>query len=191
MDKGKSSFGIGVFVIILLIIMFVIGWFLGGKFKNQDIEINGDVNNSNNNVDENVNEVEDKGVTEEEFYNKIKGTWYRTDDNDWKYGLTLSTKNYNGVGVNFYDVYQCGGDGGIQGVIFSIKYLGNNVYQVYSYSEGCNGDHCISEKEPSINRALIDISDIDNKDIKVSYENSESSDGVVYKLWESDKYLCE
>ena len=192
MSKEKNSFGVIVLVIVLLVFMFIIGWFLGEKFKGLDVKIDDSIhdNGNNNFVNENVDKIEDEGLSDVEFYNKIRGTWYRTNDNDLKYGLTLSTKNYDGVGVNFYDVYPCGSDGGIQGVIFSIKYLGNNVYQVYSYSEGCNGNHCVNEKEPSINRALIDISDIDNKSIKVSYENSSNKD-IIYKLWESEKYLCE
>ena len=186
-------------VVILLPVMFVIGWLLGDKFNNFESKTINDVNNSANeiidmakdNINETINNIKDEGLTQEEFYNKVKGTWYRTSDTGGKYGLYLSTKSYNGIGVNFYNVYKCNVGGGIQGVIFSIKYLGNDVYQVYSYDEGCKGNLCLDEKEPTVNRALIDISDIDNKNITVRYEDSSSSDSVVYKLWESEKYLCE
>ena len=198
--ENKNNSGVMIVLgIVLLVVMFVLGLFLGGKFSNLENKTNNEVINSANEIidmaKDNINEaaktVKDDGLTQEEFYNKVKGTWYRTSDTGWKYGFDLSAKSYNGVDVNFYNAYQCGSDGGIQGTIFSFKYLGNDVYQVYSYDEGCNGSHCVDEKEPTVNRALIDISDIDNKNIKVRYEDSSNSDGVVYKLWESEKYLCE
>lgn len=199
MEKKSNNGIIIVLVVILLPVMFVIGWLLGDKFNNFESKTINDVNNSANeiidmakdNINETINNIKDEGLTQEEFYNKVKGTWYRTSDNGWKYGFDLSAKSYNGVDVNFYNAYQCGSDGGIQGTIFNFKYLGNDVYQVYSYDEGCNGSHCVDEKEPTVNRALIDISDIDNKNITVRYEDSSNSDGVVYKLWENEKHLCE
>lgn len=198
--ENKNNSGVMIALgIVLLVVMFVLGLFLGGKFSNLENKTNNEVINSANeiidmakdNINETAKTVKDDGLTQEEFYSKVKGTWYRIDDLGARYGLDLSTKSYNGIGVNFYNVYKCNVGGGIQGVIFSIKYLGNDVYQVYSYDEGCKGDLCLDEKEPTVNRALIDISDIDNKNIKVRYEDSSNSDGVVYKLWESEKYLCE
>ncbi len=170
MKEKNNKVLIGLLIgIIVMLLAFIL------LFETKLISFNSKIDNKANEVIDKAEETiekteqvieekkEEKQYTSDELLSIVRGIWTHVDSNNVRYMSAIVKNGFS------YGRYQT--DGGIYGEIKNVNFIGNNIYELTVFSEGCHESEenfCLEEKEDATYIIKLDIGELESKKIKLN-----------------------
>jgi len=184
----KSKKMLILIIILAILILSLVGYIIYDKLNDALNNNSSELNENTNNVEDNsenltvdkqdviVNKIEKfknidlTSINKNNLLETINGYWYVFDESKDSIYMTIFDKS-----SNYFHEAMYRSDDSVSGEVRSIDNLGNNVYRINIYSEGCINsleENCMYETEPEEFYADVDISELNTGVIYVDLSNS-------------------
>jgi len=192
--KEKKNIFLYVIITLLVALIVFLGILLVRKDKSlsseerkddkvevQDNNIENDTMPSEN-LEPDIEEVPQIVIyNRDEVFTKLTGIWKFVYEDGTNYAIKVYVDE---IGTDRFSLGQYGTDAGIYGEVTDIKHKNDYVYQLTVFSAGCHGEFCLEESDDTTYSIDIDVSNIDNNEIKVTTNNITNTYKYVAKTWE-------